>query len=140
MSADMTSSAFFRIIEGIGATILLDETEKFKDKKNEQAQQLRTLLMKCFMKNQMAIRSEGKADKGFTPTTYDIFSHRSLAHIRALDDVLQERCIELITLRSKDKTKLNADPDEKRDTRLKEIRNLTYRLFLDYGDEIYKLQ
>jgi len=139
MSADITSSAFFRIIEGIGSTILLDETEKFKDKKNEQAQQLRTLLMQGFMKDQMAIRSEGKADKGFTPTPFDIFSPRSLAHIRAFDDVLQERCIELVTLRSKDKNKLDTWP-EKTDHRFNQIRNLSYRLFLDYGDEICKLQ
>ena len=33
MSPDMTGSSLFRIIEGIGATLLLDETENFKNKK-----------------------------------------------------------------------------------------------------------
>jgi len=74
MTPDMTSSSLFRIIEGIGATILLDETEEFKNKRNDQAQALRNLLMQSFLKDQYAVRNETTKDKNFTPTQFDIYS------------------------------------------------------------------
>jgi len=139
MSADITGSPFFRLIEGLGATVLLDETEQFKRVKNETAQNVRTLLLAGYLKDQFAIRSEGKANEGFTPTTYNLFSPKSFAHITAFDDVLEDRCISQLMRRAKDKTMLNTWPDRK-NPNFSKIRTLCYRLFLDYADEITKLE
>ena len=114
MSSDMSPSSLFRIIEGTGATLLLDETEQFKNKKNESVQQTRTLLMQGFGKDQFAIRSQGNADNGFTPQFFNLYCPKSLAHINAFDSVLEDRCIQQIMRRSKDKSKLNSYPDNKR--------------------------
>jgi len=140
MSADMSGSSMFRIIEGLGSTVLLDESEQFKNQKNEQAQHLRTLFLSGFLKNQFAIRSEGKINEGFTPTPFNLYSPKSLAHINGIGDVLEDRCIPQLMRRSKDKSMLNTWCDERKDPRFKKIRNLCYRLFLDYGNEIYELQ
>lgn len=140
MSPDVTSSAFFRIVEGIGATTLLDETESMKNKRDEKAQGIRTLIMQGFLKDQYAIRSEGKADSGFTPTPYNLFSPTSLAHINALDDVLEDRCIQQLMRRSKNKKLLNKWLDKRKDLRFEKIRDFEYRLFLDYADEIDDLK
>ncbi len=140
MSADMSGSSMFRMIEGLGATVLLDESEQFKNQKNEQAQHLRTLFLQGFLRNQFAIRSEGKANEGFTPTTFNLYSPKSLAHINGIGDVLEDRCIPQLMRRSKDKSMLNSWPDSRKDKRFLEIRNLCYRLFLDYANEIYELQ
>jgi len=81
MSPDMTSSVLFRIIEGIGSTILLDESEEFKNKKNEQAQAVRNLLMQGFLKDQHAVRNETSKDRNFTPTQYNLFfTQKSCTH------------------------------------------------------------
>jgi len=139
MSPDITSSATFRIIEGLGATMLFDETEQFKNQRNDQAQQVRTLLLQGFLKNQFAVRSEGKEKGGFTPVPYNLYSPKSLAHINALDDVLEDRCIQQINKRAINPAIKNTWPTEK-DQDFQKIRNLCYRLFLDYANEISVLQ
>ncbi len=139
MSADITSSATFRIIEGIGSTILLDEIESFKDKKNEQAQAIRNILMQGFLKDQYAVRNETTKDKNFTPTEYNLYSPKSMAHISTFDDVLEERCIKQILVRSLDEKIKNTWCSEE-DKAFSQIRSLCYRLFLDYADEISQLK
>jgi len=139
LTPDISGSALFRTVEGLGATVLLDETESFKREKNEQAQHVRTLLLEGFLKDKTALRTEGSGDKGYSVTPFNLFSPKSMGHINAFDDVLQDRCIELLMLRSKNKEKLNTWPT-KRDKQFNKIRNLCYRLFLDYGHEINDLQ
>ncbi len=139
MSADITSAATFRIIEGIGATLLLDETESFKDKKNDNAQAVRTLLMQGFLRNQYAVRNDTTKDNNFTPTQYNLYSPKSMAHISTFDDVLEERCIQQVQRRALNQDVLNNWCSEQ-DKSFAEIRNLCYRLFLDYADEINKLK
>jgi len=138
MSPDMSGSSIFRIIQGLGATVLLDETEQFRNRKNDNAQQIRTLLLQGFMKDQFAIRSASK-DKDFTPTLFDLYSPKSLAHINSFDDVLADRCIPQIMKRSTNRKISDTWPEEK-DHSFQQIRNLCYRLFLDYANEIYKLK
>ncbi|MEX0855188.1 MAG: hypothetical protein WD018_05435 [Nitrosopumilaceae archaeon] len=138
MSPDMTGSSLFRIVEGTGATMLLDETENFRDKKNETAQLVRRLIMQGMLRGQHVIRSESK-DNSFTPKTYNIYSPKAMAHISSLDDVMQDRFIKLIMKRTKSKELLNIWPDKK-DPAFQQIRNYCYRLFLDYAYEIYDLQ
>lgn len=139
MSPDITSSAIFRIIEGLGATILLDETEQFRNQKNDKAQNVRTLLVQGFLKNQYAIRSQPKDNGNFTPTEFNIYSPKSLAHINSLDDVLEDRCIQNVNRRALDPKIKNSWPTEN-DSAFQKIRNLCYRLYLDFGDEIFKLK
>ena len=139
MTPDMTSASLFRIIEGIGATILLDETEEFKNKRNDQAQALRNLLMQSFLKDQYAIRNDTTKDKNFTPTQYNIYSPKSLAHINSFDDVLEDRCIKQINRRALD-DKIKNTWVSNQDSSFQIIRNKCYRLFLDYADQIYNLQ
>lgn len=138
MSPDMSGSSLFRIVEGTGATVLLDETENFKDKKNEMAQLVRRLIMQGMLKGQTAIRSESK-DNSFTPKSYNIYSPKSMAHIQSIDDVMQDRFIKLLMKRAKNLQLLNVWPSSK-DPSFQHIRNLCYRLFLDYSQEIYNLQ
>jgi len=139
MTPDMTSASLFRIIEGLGATILLDETEEFKNKRNDQAQALRNLLMQSFLKDQHAIRNDTTKDKNFTPTQYNIYSPKSLAHINSFDDVLEDRCIKQVNRRALD-DKIKNTWISKQDSSFQTIRNKCYRLFLDYADQIYDLQ
>jgi hypothetical protein len=139
MSSNVTGSSLFRITEGIGATILLDETEEFKNKKNEQAQTVRNLLMQAFLKDQYAIRSDTTKDKNFTPTQYNIFSPKSLAHINSFDDVLEDRCLRQTMKRALNENIINTNVSGD-DPSFQVIRNKCYKLFLEYADQIYDLQ
>ena len=138
MTADITGASTFRSIEALGSTLLLDESESFKSTKNEQAQHVRTLLLEGFLKDKYAIRTE-KIDGGFKQSNFNLYAPKSLGHINAFDDVLEDRCIELLMRRTKDKVKRDLWPTKK-DPSFQVIRNLCYRLFLDYGHEIKDLQ
>jgi len=140
MSADMSGSSMFRTIEGIGATVLLDESEQFKNIKNEQAQHMRTLFIQGFIKGEYALRTQGATDIGFTPQYYNLYSPKSLAHINGIGDVLEDRCIPQLMRRSINKSMLNSWPSLSKDPRFFQIRNLCYRLFLDYADEVNELK
>lgn len=139
LSSNITGSALFRIVEGTGATILLDETEDFKNKNNDQAQNIRNLLMQGFLKDQYAIRSDTTKDKNFSPTQYNIFSPKSLAHINSFDDVLEDRCLRQTMKRALNGNIINTNVSDK-DPSFQIIKNRCYRLFLEYADQIYDLQ
>ena len=139
MSPDFTGSTVFRLTEKTGATLLLDEAENFKREKNEQAQQVRTLIMQGFLKDQYAYRTN--TDKQFSVEPFNLYSPKAMAHINTFDDVLEDRCIQIVMKRATDKTKLNKWPTSS-NTVFQEIRNYLYRLFLDYSIEIetYRLR
>jgi len=134
-SSDISPSSLFRLIESNGATILLDETEHFKHPKSEKHQDMIAMLHTGFMKGDSAIRTEGQKGN-FTTREFRTFGPKSLAHINAFSDVLEDRCIPIVMLRSTDKDILNSDPD-KSDPQIIQLRNWYYRLFLDYADEIF---
>ena len=139
MSPDFTGSTVFRLIEKTSAVLLLDEAEHFKREKNEQAQQVRTLIMQGFLKDQSAYRTN--TDKQFTVEAFNLYAPKAMAHINSFDDVLEDRCIQVIMKRATDKSKLNKWPTSSNPI-FNEMRNYLYRLFLDYAIEIetYRLK
>jgi len=139
VSGSMTPSSLFRIREGTGATICIDETEQFSNKNNTQAQDLRTLLLQCHIKHQFAVRVEKSDEGNFTTRQFNLFGPTSLGHISSFDDVLDDRCIPQVNKRALNKKILDSWPDNS-DSSFEKIRGLCYRLFLDYADEIYELR
>jgi hypothetical protein len=139
MSGNMSASALFRLREGTGGLICIDETEQFKNKNNDGAQETRTLLLQSFLKNQYAVRVEGKQTGGFNITPFNLYGPTSLAHINSFDDVLEDRCIPQINKRALNSKIKNSWPTE-HDQDFQKIRNLCYRFFLDYADEVIKIQ
>ena len=140
MSPDMTSSTTFRLAQGMGATILFDETEQFKNKKDENAQKLRTLIIQGYLKNSYALRAASK-ESDFVPVPYNLYCPKSMAHISGIDDVLEDRCIPKLMRRPKqiDKKIMDSWPNGY-DLNFEKIRSLCYRLFLEYGNEIKKFE
>lgn len=95
--------------------------------------------MQGYLRNQYTVRNETTKDKNFTPTQYNLYSPKSMAHISTFDDTLEERCIQQILRRALNETVKNTWCSEE-DKSFSEIRNLCYRLFMDYADEINKLK
>ncbi|CUR51332.1 Putative phage protein, primase-like [Nitrosotalea devaniterrae] len=128
MSPDFTGSSLFRLIELTGATIVLDEVENFGNKKSESAQHIRTLIMQGFLKDQYAYRTN--TDKMMAVESFNLYSPKALGHINSFDDVLDDRCINIIMKRTTNKSILNSHPDQNESV-FAEIRNLCYRVFLE---------
>ena len=134
-SSNISVSSLFRSIEYSGCTVLLDETEDFKNPKDEMIKAIHTLLLTSFAKGDEFWRSEGK---DFTPTEFRTYGPKSLANINISNDVLDDRCIEIQLLRSLIKTITDSDIDAS-SGEFTELRHIYYRLFLDYADEIAEI-
>lgn len=136
MSPDFTGASIFRLISLTCGTILLDESEQFRNQKSESAQHVRTLLNQGFLNDQYVYRINKDTHE---PESFDLYSPKALAHINTFDDVLGDRCIQNIMTRSTSKTIQDSYPNEY-DHDFKTIRNLSYRIFLDYANEINELK
>lgn len=137
-SGDSSISSIFRTIQGTGATLLLDETENLKGGKEDRAD-LENLLRSGFSKEGQVTRSKEGNRKDFTPEFFSVYSPKALGHIHGLDNVLEDRCIKTKLRRTTDKNIADSEPDENEDLQIYKARESLYRLFLDYGDEIYEL-
>lgn len=136
MSPDFTGASIFRLISLTCGTILLDESEQFRNQKSESAQHVRTLLNQGFLNDQYVYRINKDTHE---PESFDLFSPKALAHINTFDDVLGDRCIQNIMTRSTSKIIQDSYPNE-HDLDFQTIRNLSYRIFLDYANEINSLK
>ena len=138
LSGDSSYSSIFRTIQGTGATLLLDETENLKGDKFSRTD-LESLLRNGFSKESIVIRSKETKNKEFTPELFSVYSPKAFGHINGFDNVLEDRCIKNKIVRTTNKKIANSTPDEKKDQLIYKVRESLYRLFLDYGDEIYDL-
>ena len=138
LSGDSSISSIFRTIQGTGATLLLDETENLKGGKEDRTD-LENLLRNGFSKDGMVIRSKEGRNKEYTPELFSVYSPKGFGHINGFDNVLDDRCIKTKLIRTTIKEIADSEPDEKEDQLIYKTRESLYRLFLDYGDEIYSL-
>lgn len=137
-SGDSSISSIFRTIQGTGATLLLDETENLKGGKEDRAD-LENLLRNGFSKEGLVTRSKEGKNKEFHPEFFSVYSPKALGHIHGLDNVLEDRCIKTKLRRTTNKNIADSEPDENDDPQIYKTRESLYRLFLDYGDELYEL-
>ena len=138
LSGDSSVSSVFRTIQGTGATLLLDETENLKGGKDDRTD-LENLLRSGFSKDGMVTRSKEGRNKEFTPELFSVYSPKGFGHINGFDNVLEDRCIKTKLTRTTNKKIADSEPDEKEDPLIYQTRELLYRLYLDYADEIYEL-
>lgn len=98
-----TSSSFFRIISSTKNTLLIDEVEKVSKK---ELSDLRAILLAGYKKGMTVPRTEeqtvGKI-KIHTVEKYNVFSPKMMANISGMEDVLEDRCITLVVLRTMNK-------------------------------------
>jgi len=137
-SSNITGASQFRTIDGMGATILIDETENLNNPKSERAQDTLTILHSGFMKGDSALRTEGNNGK-FRTNLYDFYGPKCLAHINSIGDVLADRCISIPLIRSINKNIINKDV-EYLDPSLQTLRDSYYQLRLDWVSEIDEIR
>jgi len=126
------------LIINIGATLLLDETENLQGRKEDRTD-LENLLRNGYSKEGQVTRSKEGKNKEFKPEVYSVFSPKAFGHIHGMDNVLEDRNLRSTLTRTTIKEIADSEPDEKDNPLIIETRELLYRFFLDYGDEIFDL-
>jgi hypothetical protein len=107
-----TPANLFRMTQELFPTFLLDETEKF-GKKDEN--DYRSLLLSRYKKGASIYRQEDTKKDGVVSKTskrFEVYGPTALANISGLDDVLEDRVIGITLIRSKNKAILNSKIDE----------------------------
>jgi hypothetical protein len=134
-SGDVSVSAIFRIVQGTGVSLFLDESENMQggDKVDDQKDK-QTLLRNGFHIDGSVTRAN-TTRKDFKPETFSVYSPKGLAHINSFDEVLTDRTIPVNIIAS-DKPEIvkahpNNDPKEIYNCRKRE-----FELFLDYAVEV----
>lgn len=101
-SSSISSAMLFRIIEGSSCTLLIDEAESLRNRK--QNEDLWLLLNSGYKRGGSAHRL--KPDS-LDPQSFEVYSPKMIANIGGLDRVLESRCIKITMLRTKDIDKSN---------------------------------
>ena len=98
MALSMTPATMFRLIQGNRCTLLIDETENLKSKEYND---FRSMLLSGYKKGMKVPRAqEMKGRKAFEVNEYEVFAPKVLANISGIEDVLEDRCITLVLLRT----------------------------------------
>jgi hypothetical protein len=92
-STNMSTASLFRLVQNMGVSVMIDETEKLSNP--ERAEEFRNLLLSGYKRGGTAWRSEKGENEKQIPTQFEIYSPKALANIRGLEDVLEDRCISI---------------------------------------------
>jgi len=132
-SSNISSALLFRIIEGSSCTLLIDEAESLQHRK--QNEDLRLLLNSGYKRGGSAYRVEPET---MQLQRFEVYSPKMIANIGGLENVLESRCIKIIMLRTKDKSKSDKAVIE-RGADWAYLRNLLYCFGLTYFPEIREI-
>jgi len=99
-SSHISPASLFRMTELFQPTLLIDEADPIASAKYES--DLKTMLQGGFQRDFPVWRAqEKKKVKSFIPKSFDVFSPKILAGIKGFDDVLEDRAIKIVMIRSK---------------------------------------
>ena len=138
MFNQVSGASAYRVIEGTGCSIGLDETEYLKDPKSEKAQFILTLLKGAFKTDSKSMVNIQTKD-GWVPWFFDSGTCIAMGHISGLDDVLEDRVIPILMLTTLRKEIANTEIDKDDPFWLKQ-RGQLYRLALENFKEIIELK
>jgi len=132
-SHSMSPATIYRLVESAHATLLLDEQDYLADP--ERRGELRTLLLGGYKKGSFVYRSEKTSSGKIVPSKFAIYSPKALANIEGLEDVLQDRTITIVMMRSVDPMITRREPDED-DPSWLELRDRLASLYLRHWREV----
>lgn len=140
-SSNMSPASIYRLIQSARATILIDETEHLssRGKLSERGYELRSILLEGYKQSGVVYRVEkGTKDRQIT-TPFEVYCPKSLANIKGLEDIIDDRCKTTILKRSKDKNVVNTVIDNLTEKDWEKIRNKLYIFYLLYWKNIKEI-
>ncbi|MEM3646534.1 MAG: hypothetical protein QW334_00115, partial [Thermofilum sp.] len=133
-SVNMSTAALFRYIDECGATILLDETEDLNDP--QRRLDVRSILLGGYKSGGLVHRVEG--DRRKRVEDFDVYSPKAMANIYGVEDVLSDRAITIIMIRSLN-TAITEKNINQHDPIWQEIRDKLTALTLTRWRELYDI-
>lgn len=134
-SANISSASVFRLIESRRAVIILDESEDLLG--SEKSRDIRNMLLAGTGKSGETFRQEKSADDTYSTRAYKVFSPKIIANIAGIDvAALQSRVIQVNTVTSNNKDKLNRDVNLDNKQEWETLRNELYRISLVRSFEV----
>jgi len=100
-SNNMSTSSIYRLIQNAHGTLLIDETEKLTNP--DRALEFRSILLSGYKRGAVVYRIEKTKTEMLVPEAFEIYSPKTLANIRGLEDVMDDRCIPTIMKRGKNR-------------------------------------
>jgi hypothetical protein len=138
-SANISSASVFRLIESRRSVIILDESEDLLG--SEKSRDLRNMLLAGTGKSGETFRQEKSDDETYSTRSYKVFSPKIIANIAGVDvAALQSRIIQINTVTSNNKEKLNRDVNLDKVEEWNPVRSELYRLSLIRGREVIEMK
>jgi hypothetical protein len=131
-TCDISSAALYRSIEGLSATLIIDEAETLNDP--ESKQDLRSILNAGYKKGARVRRCENLNNRNEVKE-FEVYSPKMIAGIRGLYDILESRCIQISMLRTNNLEKSNRVVTERKEN-WAYLRHLLYSFALRFFKEI----
>jgi len=134
-SMSVTSSVLFRLIQGTRGTFIIDESDILASA--ERAADIKSILYSGYKRGMKAYRSEKSRNEKIVPQGFEVYSPKILANIQGLEDVLEDRVIPIVMLRSINPAIANTSPNPE-DPIWQQIRDKLYVLFLTRYKDVIK--
>ncbi|MEN3059579.1 MAG: hypothetical protein ABC542_02750 [Candidatus Methanosuratincola petrocarbonis] len=132
-SNNMSSSSLFRSVQGGRCTLLIDEAEDLRNP--QRREDVRSLLLAGYKKGSLVYRVEKDSHERLIPVGFEIYAPKILANIGGIEDILESRCITIVTKRGLDTDKINSEIIDS-DPIWQEIRDDLHAFYLDHAREL----
>lgn len=109
LSATITTSVLFRLVENGRYSLFIDEAGNLHDKNRDA--DFMNLLYSGYRKGAKAYRNRKTTDGNFAPEGFEVYGPKMLANIEGLENTLESRCIEVIMRRGTDRKITNTEID-----------------------------
>jgi len=134
-SVDISPSTIYRLIQSTRCTLLIDEAERLASP--EKAEAVRNILNAGYKKGGKVYRSD-KSKDSIKPRAFDVFSAKAFVSYEGIEDITEDRCIQITMLRGTNPDILNSEIDELDECWAK-IRDKLYTFALTHYKKIKKL-
>ena len=131
-TVNVSTSALFRVVDGLGSTLVVDESDYLGDAEGKS--EMQKLLWSGYKKAlSNVMRTEGEERKYVKH--FNIFGPKVFASINYPNDIMLDRCI-IINLVRGTSEKVNLEPRET----FQDLRDRLYLTLFYYFDEVYNLR
>ncbi len=136
LSANMSSASLFRLVQGGRCTLLMDETEDLRNPNRKE--DMRSMLLAGYKKGEKVYRVEKDSRDRLTTVEYEIYSPKMTANIGGIEDILESRCITVVTKRGLDPEKINSEVIDTEPV-WQEIRDGLHAFYLEHAQKVMAL-
>lgn len=135
-SASISAASVYRTIQDLRCTLLIDEAQKLASK--DTAIEIRNILNCGYTKDAYAIRSDKTSKGQIRPGFWETFSPKAFVSYSGLEAVTEDRCIQIVLIRSINKAVMKPKIRTK-DPEWFDIRDILYRFAMLHWQKVAKL-